>query len=211
MESNPSNNLGPSDSSGQNNPIIKLILVGEPYTGKTSLMSRFVSNRFDKDSFPTVGAAFASKTLTINGTNYNLNIWDTAGQETYRGLIPMYYRGAGIAIIVFDINDKKSSNSIDYWHKSLKEHIDTRFISVLCANKIDLLEDRTIPKDEIEKRATDNGMLSFYTSALTGEGVQKLFQSSLSEYINKIGINQANTTKVSEEAIIQEPKQEKCC
>ena len=81
----------------------KVVLLGESAVGKTSLATRFVNNQFSEFEESTIGAAFLSKALTINNKTIKFEIWDTAGQERYQSLAPMYYRGAKVGIIVFDL------------------------------------------------------------------------------------------------------------
>ena len=84
-------------------------MVGESGVGKSSLTIRFVSNHFKEHGQPTIGASFLSKTLPIqSGGTIKFNIWDTAGQEKYRSLASLYYRGVDIAIIVYDITNRVS-------------------------------------------------------------------------------------------------------
>jgi len=84
-------------------------MVGESGVGKSSLTIRFVSNHFKEHGQPTIGASFLSKTLALQaGGAIKFNIWDTAGQEKYRSLASLYYRGVDIAIIVYDITNRVS-------------------------------------------------------------------------------------------------------
>lgn len=195
---------------GEQEEVIKIIIVGDAYTGKTSILHRFVSNSFEEKSVPTIGAAFADKTVTMGGKKYKINIWDTAGQETYRGLIPMYYRGAGISIITFDLTNEKSFLSIDYWNKSLREHIDNKFITVLCGNKIDLTDSRVIEDDQIQDKSNEIQAPFFLTSAQSGVGIQKMFDYSVNEYLTKIGV-QALVDIPIENPIEAEKVDNECC
>lgn len=103
----------------------KLVLVGESGMGKTSIITRFTEGTFDKNSPSTVGASYITKKIQIPkfGQQINLNIWDTAGQETYRGLTKIFYKDASIAILVYDITNRKSFTEVqNYWYKQLKEN-----------------------------------------------------------------------------------------
>jgi Ras-related protein Rab-22 len=82
---------------------IKLCLLGDAGVGKSSLVLRFVSDTFNLYSESTIGASFMSKTLIVEEKTFKYQIWDTAGQEKYRGLAPMYYRGAAAAVVVYDV------------------------------------------------------------------------------------------------------------
>ena len=83
----------------------KLVLLGETSTGKSSIVIRSVENQFSEYQESTNGAAFITKTQSFGSYKIKYEIWDTAGQERYHSLAPMYYRGAAIAFIVYDITD----------------------------------------------------------------------------------------------------------
>eukprot|EP00117_Sycon_ciliatum_P016546 scpid50791/ scgid3516/ Ras-related protein Rab-22A; Rab-14 len=85
---------------------VKLCLLGDTGVGKTCLVLRFVTNTFNENSECTVGASFMTKSMVVDNKTIKFHIWDTAGQERYRGLAPMYYRGAAAAILVYDITNK---------------------------------------------------------------------------------------------------------
>jgi len=82
---------------------VKVVLLGDTGVGKSSLVLRFVTNNFKPYSESTIGASFMSKMIMVQGKPIKYQIWDTAGQEKYHSLAPMYYRGAAAAIIVYDI------------------------------------------------------------------------------------------------------------
>ena len=84
----------------------KLVIVGDVSVGKTSLISRFIDNTFKVNYDPSIGVDFSSKTVKFRGRHLKLQMWDTAGQEKYKSLIPSYIRGSSIIIIVYDITSK---------------------------------------------------------------------------------------------------------
>ena len=84
----------------------KFILVGDTGVGKTSVINRFVENRFDNNHSFTVGVEFASKNIVINGKVIKMQIWDTAGQEEFKSITRSYYRSSAAALVVFDITRK---------------------------------------------------------------------------------------------------------
>jgi Ras-related protein Rab-22 len=89
---------------------VKVVLLGDTGVGKSSLVLRFVTNNFKPYSESTIGASFMSKMIMVQGKPIKFQIWDTAGQEKYHSLAPMYYRGAAAAIIVYDITRSVSSH-----------------------------------------------------------------------------------------------------
>ena len=102
--------------------IIKIVMTGPVAAGKTSLVSRYFLGHFNKKEDSTVGASFVSKKVTAsNSKKFVLELWDTAGEERYRSLLPLYYRGADAVIVLFDSNDRNGLQNIirDNWLTSL--------------------------------------------------------------------------------------------
>ena len=166
---------------------IKIVLLGDSGVGKTSIVAQYVSGSTPDSIKPTVGAAFFTKEMTFNKKPIELLIWDTAGQEVYRGLAPMYYRSAKIAIIVFDITSVKSFESVSYWAKELQDNVDNNLTIVVCGNKTDLEDARAIPQDVAQKKAEEFGALYVETNANSGTGVERLFQLAITKFFEKAG------------------------
>ena len=104
--------------------VCKVILVGEAGVGKTCIIVRFINNEYYDGAPSTTGANYASKVLEFKEYNKSLQyeIWDTAGEERYRGLAKIFYKDAAIAILVYDITNRKSFEEIkNYWHEQIKE------------------------------------------------------------------------------------------
>ncbi|KAL3579360.1 hypothetical protein D5086_020864 [Populus alba] len=115
--------LNNSDSSGvadAKNLRVKLVLLGDSGVGKSCIVLRFVRGQFDPTSKVTIGASFLSQTIALqDSTTIKFDIWDTAGQERYAALAPLYYRGAAVAVIVYDITSPETFNKAQYWVKSV--------------------------------------------------------------------------------------------
>jgi len=210
--------------SGVGSPPVKVVLLGQTCVGKSSLVLRFVQDRFFPNTEGTIGAAFLTKTLTLdesdsnsnpssststNSTNSNttsttstpnnltsngngktpstntsenvsmvkFEIWDTAGQERYHSLAPMYYRGAQAAIVVYDITSRDSFDKSKQWVKELREKSTPDQIIALVGNKCDLSSSRVVDKEEAEKYAGEEKLISMETSAKDGTNVYLLFQT----------------------------------
>ena len=136
-------------------PKFKIIFLGDQGTGKSSILNRFVSDKFDPNYQATIGLDFNSKNVKIDNQDVRLLLYDTAGQEKFRSLIPMYTRDAQIILLVYDVTRKESFTHIPEWINSLTNVKKEDVIFVLVANKIDLPE-REVTKEEGEKYAQEN-------------------------------------------------------
>lgn len=163
---------------------MKISLVGNSGVGKTSLLTRYVKGIFYPNAIATVGANFLTKELEINDRFIDLNIWDTAGQELYRSLTPMYYRNASAAVVVFDVTTKTSFDSIRNWIFELRTN-EPHILIFLCGNKIDDTEKRIINTFEISNLAKELQLKFFETSACTGQGIDQLFQTIVLEILKQ--------------------------
>ncbi|KAJ3448158.1 ras-related protein rab-5c [Anaeramoeba flamelloides] len=152
----------------------KIVVLGESAVGKTSILLRFHKNQFSTQLEPTIGASHVQKSINMTDCHIQLLIWDTAGQEQYHSLAPMYYRGARGALIVYDRTNYKSFERAKDWIKELKSKGSPNVRIVLVGNKIDL-ETNNVDTSEALTYAKENDMLFFETSAKTGEGIQEAF------------------------------------
>ncbi len=118
--------------------IYKIIIIGNTYTGKTSIFKRFTDNIFEKNHICTIGVDFKIKTVKFNDSVYKVQIWDTAGSEKYRSLTNSFYRGSHAAIFVYDITEYDSFKNIEFWIKDVEKHTNEDLLKILVGNKIDL-------------------------------------------------------------------------
>ncbi|BFZ01101.1 hypothetical protein BsWGS_04140 [Bradybaena similaris] len=169
---------------------IKVVLLGKAYAGKTSLVERFIHNRFLGDTVPyqnTIGAAFGAKTVTVNNTNVIIGIWDTAGSERYEAMSRIYYRGAKAAIICYDLTDKSSFDRARFWIGELQKHEEGCRI-YLCGTKYDKIEEdsrfRNIDQKETQALALDVRGDVFETSSKTGKDINAIFTKIATDYLS---------------------------
>jgi Ras-related protein Rab-5C len=133
---------------------------------------------FDDNSLSTIGAAFCTKTEKLGGTNYRLNIWDTAGQEKYRALATMYYRGAECAIVAYCVDNRDSLEQADqYWIQEIKRECFEDMLIVVVGNKCDLTKQRVVSVEEGQAMAEKHGATYFEVSAKAGTNITELFKS----------------------------------
>jgi Ras-related protein Rab-6A len=164
-------------------PKYKLIFLGDQGTGKSSILNRFVDDKFDPNYQATIGLDFQSKNVKIDNQDIHLLLYDTAGQEKFRSLIPMYTRDANIIILVYDITRKDSFTHIPDWVKDLTNVKLDEVIFGLVGNKIDLEDQRQVTKEEGEKYAQDNNIIFQEVSAKTGDNFSDLFYKKIFEQI----------------------------
>ena len=156
----------------------KIIFVGDAGVGKTSIIARVTDNPFSENYEMSIGVDFCSKNIKYRGQSIKLQIWDSAGQEKYRGLIPSYVRNAAIVFIVYDIRNKSSFEHIPEWINFIKNIENTNL--VLCGNKIDLTP-REVQTSEGQSLADKFEIPYFEVSAKTNENIKQMFYSVVAE------------------------------
>ena len=156
----------------------KIIFIGDAGVGKTTIISRIMDNPFNEVYEPSIGVDFMSKVIKYRGQNIKLQIWDTAGQEKYKGLIPSYVRNSSIVFLIYDISVKSSFDNIPNWITFIRSIENTTL--VLCGNKIDL-EKREVTKEEGEALAQKEGIAFYEMSAKSGEGIKNMFYNAVSD------------------------------
>ena len=161
----------------------KLIVVGNQGTGKSSILNRFVNETFEENYQATIGLDFQSKNITIHDQDVRLIIYDTAGQEKFRSLIPMYTRDANIILLVYDVTSKDSFIHLSQWLNDLNTIKKDEVIFAVVGNKIDLEDKREVSKEEGENYAKEQSFLFAEVSAKTGNGFSELFYKNLFEKI----------------------------
>ena len=154
---------------------LKFIIIGEQGAGKTSIVSRFVNGGFINEYQMTIGVDYLSCDLELDEKLYSLRLWDTAGSERFRSVNQSYYRNAICALIVYDITDQKSFDSISKWIEDCNEYTNENIIKILVGNKTDLEDQRKISQQIGREKANNNMMLFFECSALNGYNIENIF------------------------------------
>ncbi|XP_043924794.1 ras-related protein Rab-36 [Protopterus annectens] len=158
--------------------ISKVVMVGDLYVGKTCLINRFCKDIFDRDYKATIGVDFEIERFEICGVPYNLQIWDTAGQEKFKCIASAYYRGAQVIIVVFDLADIKTLEHTKQWlEDALNENEPGSCSIFLVGTKKDLLSPAECQRTEVDaiKVATEMQAEYWSVSAKSGENVKKFF------------------------------------
>ena len=153
----------------------KLLLIGESNVGKTSIILRYTENEFDSTGISTCGVDVKCKYVSLDNTKIRLDIWDTAGEERFRGLAKNYFRGAHGFILVYDITDKKSFDKLRGWINDAKEKNVNDFKMIVVGNKKDCNNKRKVDFSLLEDFGKKNNVPYMEVSAKTGEGIDNLF------------------------------------
>ena len=118
----------------QNSLPYKVILLGESAVGKSSILTRFLKDKFDEITISTVNEFYSEKEIEIRGSPIKLQIWDTAGQEKFRSIVKNYYIDSVAAILVYDITNRETFESVQtYWYDEIINYIPniSMYISIL--------------------------------------------------------------------------------
>ena len=150
-------------------------MIGDSGVGKSSLTMRYTDNIFTDQYITTIGIDFKVKTITIDDKKIKLQIWDTAGQERFRTITSSYYRGAHGIIVVYDVTDRKSFNSIPQWLNEIELNATPNIIKIMIGNKADAVETKEISTDQAIEFAQKNDMKFFETSAKEATNVEETF------------------------------------
>ncbi|KAJ8041985.1 Ras-related protein Rab-22A [Holothuria leucospilota] len=154
---------------------VKVCLLGDSGVGKSSIVQRFVTDTYHDNISPTIGASFMGKTLQVGNESFKFQIWDTAGQEKYRGLAPMYYRNAGAAIIVYDITNQSTFDLIKVWVRELHQHGPENICIAIAGNKCDLEDLREVTERDGAAYASEINAVFGETSAKTAKNISEIF------------------------------------
>jgi len=155
--------------------LFKNIIIGDTAVGKSCLLLQFTDNRFQPVHDLTIGVEFGARTITIDDKQIKLQIWDTAGQESFRSITRSYYRGAAGALLVYDITRRDSFNHLASWLEDARKHANENMAIVLVGNKSDLERRRAVPFEEGEQFAREHSLLFIETSAKTAQNVEEAF------------------------------------
>lgn len=154
----------------------KVCVVGNSYVGKTSIIDRTIHSTFQEKYQATIPVAFQSYPYTCQDhTEIEFQIWDTAGQEDYHSLVPLYYNNSDVILIVYDVTSSTSFQEIDRWMEQISHRVDDSLI-ILVGNKIDLQNERQVEFSRAQDYANQNNFTKYFeVSAKTGEGIDGLW------------------------------------
>ncbi|ORZ23339.1 hypothetical protein BCR42DRAFT_404540 [Absidia repens] len=181
------------------NYIIKYIIVGDSGVGKSCLLIQFTDKRFNAGRELTIGVEFGTRFISVDDKQIKLQIWDTAGQESFRSITQSYYRGAAGALLVYDISRRESFEHISTWLADVRRHANPHTTIVLVGNKSDLDESkRQVTSEEAERFAKENGIALFLeTSAKSASNVEEVFVKTAENVYEKIKSGEFTSNETS--------------
>ena len=166
----------------------KVIVIGDVGVGKSCLTGRAVKNIFIEKS-QTIGFNVLSFNTTMENKNIELKIFDTCGQEVYRSIISSFYREAGLAMVVYEIDSRESFLNINQWMNELKKYSNPDVKIFLIGNKSDLVDERKVSYEEAKKFKEENQIVYFEeTSAKTGLNAKEVFTEAARILFNEYKI-----------------------
>jgi len=199
--------------------LLKVVILGDASVGKTSLMYRYVNQKFDTSYKATIGADFLTKEIMIENALVTLQIWDTAGQERFQSLGPAFYRGSDACILVYDVTNPQSFESLAKWKSDFLVQSHTtdpdRLPFIVLGNKSDLEDQRSVPARKANQWCEANGNMYYAeTSAKEATNVDQAFNVVAKKAMEKAKSENddidLNTTKLSLDGDFKAPPAQGC-
>ena len=200
--------------------ILKILTIGDNNVGKSSIIEKYIDDKFDGNNKPTIGIDFKTKIIQKGNELIKLSIYDTAGEEKYRYLIKNYYNGANGILLIYDITNRNSFHNLNLWFEELEKNLDLNNLYIyLIGNKADLIQEREVSYEEAKDFADKKNIPYIEISAKTGDNINKLFNQMIKGIVIKI-VEQKKKDKnfLSESFRLsfldkdeKELKQKRCC
>eukprot|EP01123_Difflugia_compressa_P013845 TRINITY_DN6697_c0_g1_i1.p1 TRINITY_DN6697_c0_g1~~TRINITY_DN6697_c0_g1_i1.p1 ORF type:complete len:202 (-),score=54.46 TRINITY_DN6697_c0_g1_i1:250-855(-) len=169
------NNNNNNNNTKSNEPIqLKLLMLGDSGVGKTSLILRYCDNDFTDAVIGVLSEDYKEKKITVEGRNFEIQIFDTAGQERFRKVTSSYFRGGQGVMLCFDLTKRSTFENLTKWKQEIERYGEDGVAIVVVGNKCDLKETQ-VTKEEAERFAQEWGFGYFQTSAKDGTGVDDAF------------------------------------
>jgi len=178
--------------------LFKYIIIGDTGVGKSCLLLQFTDKRFQPVHDLTIGVEFGARMVNLDGDKLvKLQIWDTAGQESFRSITRSYYRGAAGALLVYDITRRDTFQHLGRWLEEARQHAQSNMVIMLIGNKNDLEHRRAVTTEEGKAFADANGLIFLETSAKTAYNVEAAFINTAETIHGKIVTGEIDVTNES--------------
>jgi Ras-related protein Rab-2A len=181
--------------------LFKYIIIGDSGVGKSCLLLQFTDKRFEASHDLTIGVEFGARMIQIDGKHVKLQVWDTAGQESFRSITRSYYRGAAGALLVYDVTRRETFEHLQTWLDDCKENSNMNMSILLIGNKCDLADRREVTETEGRQFAEKNGLLFIETSAKTAQNVDEAFLQTGKAIYAKIQSGQLDANVMTGKAL----------
>ena len=171
-----------------NLPSIKIILLGDSGVGKSSIIKRYMEDKFDSNIAVTFGSNFLEKIITIKDKKVKLELWDTAGQEEFRSVTKIFIKNSKIVVLVYNITVKQTFENLNYWYDFIHKEIGQNIIYGLAGNKTDLILEEgfeeEVPSEEAKEFAEKiNATFSQISARESGNEIIQLFEQLITRYL----------------------------
>jgi len=166
--------------------LFKYIIIGDTGVGKSCLLLQFTDKRFQPVHDLTIGVEFGARMINIENKQVKLQIWDTAGQESFRSITRSYYRGAAGALLVYDITRRETFHHLTSWLEDARRHSNSTMTIMLIGNKSDMDTRRAVTYEEGEKFAKQHDLIFLETSAKNDDNVEEAFIKTAKIIFDKI-------------------------
>jgi small GTP-binding protein len=164
--------------------IFKVVFIGDPSVGKTSVVAKHVSAAFKENYIPTLGTNISSKNYNMAGNSVSLMIWDIAGQEIFKTVIEKYFGGANAGFIVYDVTRPETYDSVRVWYEEMMRFLPRTTPVIVVGNKTDL--PRRVDKKDGERVAKELGADYIETSARTGANIDQAFDKIVKKLMSEV-------------------------
>ena len=181
--------------------LFKYIVIGDSGVGKSCLLLQFTDKRFEVTHDLTIGVEFGTRVADVDGQSIKFQIWDTAGQESFRSITRAYYRGACGALLVFDVTRKETFEHVASWLQDAKDNSNLDISILLIGNKVDLADKREVSREEAEAYAKQEGLAYLETSAKTAHNVDAAFFDTARVVMKKIAVGALDSAVMAGKAM----------
>lgn len=177
--------------------IFKVVIVGDSGVGKSTMLIRFVDEKFVSDYNATIGVDYRIKTVRVQQDGHRkvvkLSIWDSAGQEQYNSIAQSYYRGSQGILVLYDTTSRESFENLQNWLDRIYSDAGESVIRIMIGTKSDLVDQRKVSTDEAEHFAKERGIIFLETSSKNGENVERAFVSLTQEMLSTVAATTFHT------------------